>query len=69
MLSQLSSRQEVTISVPNYILRNIDDRLWARVKTRAQQDNTPLRALILALLRAYADRSVSITEATAAQNE
>jgi hypothetical protein len=45
----------------DYLLRNIDIALWARVKSRALTDGLPLRALILALLRAYADQSVSIT--------
>lgn len=44
-----------------YILRNIDDKLWARVKARAQADGLPLRGLILALLRAYADRVIHLT--------
>jgi len=40
--------------MPSYILRNIDDGLWTKVKARASKDGLPLRALILALLRGYA---------------
>lgn len=51
--------------MPSYILRTIDADLWDRVKTRAEKDGLPLRALILALLRAYADGKVSVPAQTA----
>jgi hypothetical protein len=44
-----------------YILRDIDDRLWSPVKAQAEREGLTVRALILALLRAYADRSVFVT--------
>lgn len=46
--------------MPSYILRNIDESLWARVKARSEADNIPLRAIILALLEMYADGKVSV---------
>lgn len=46
--------------MPAYILRDIDPDLWERVKARAQADGIALRALILALLRAYAKGHVDI---------
>ena len=45
----------------NYILRNIDPTLWARVKARAQLDHMPLRAVILKLLDRYAHGTMNIT--------
>jgi len=44
----------------SYILRTIPPDLWAAVKVRAQGDGTPLRQVILFLLRAYADGEVSL---------
>lgn len=46
--------------MPSYILRTIDPDLWARVKTRAESDGIPLRAIILALLEMYADGKVNV---------
>jgi hypothetical protein len=46
--------------MPSYILRTIDPDLWARVKKRAEVDALPLRGVIMALLRAYADGHVEI---------
>ena len=39
--------------------------LWQRVKTRAAVDGWPLRSLILALLRGYADGRLTIPNPTA----
>lgn len=44
-----------------YLLRDIDEKLWARVKTRAGHEGLSLRMLIVLLLRAYADGEIVIT--------
>lgn len=44
----------------NYILRKIDDKLWAKVKKKAADDNMPLRAVILGLLGMYVAGLVTI---------
>ncbi len=36
-----------------YILRKIDDTLWADVKAKAALEERPLRVILLRLLRAY----------------
>lgn len=36
-----------------YILRNIDDQLWRKVKVKAASEGKPLRAVILELLAKY----------------
>lgn len=46
-----------------FLLRNVDDKLWTRVKARAKADDLSLRALIMALLRGYADKRVSVSAA------
>jgi hypothetical protein len=46
--------------MPSYILRTIDPDLWARVKARSDQDQIPLRAIILALLELYAAEKVNV---------
>lgn len=46
--------------MPSYILRTIDPDLWARVKTRSEADQIPLRAIILALLELYASGKVNV---------
>ncbi len=48
----------------NYILRNLPDEIWTPVKARAAREGWPLRALLLALLRGYADGTVTL-QATA----
>jgi hypothetical protein len=40
--------------MPQYILRDIPEGLWKRVKTRAERDGWPLRALMLQLLEDFA---------------
>lgn len=37
-----------------YLLRNIPDELWIRVKRRAASEGRPLRFIILKLLEYYA---------------
>ena len=37
-----------------YLLRNIPDDLWIRVKRRAAQEGRPLRFIVLKLLERYA---------------
>ncbi len=46
--------------MPMYILRNIDDGLWARFKARAQSEGMPMRALILKLVGMYADGKINL---------
>jgi hypothetical protein len=41
-----------------YLLRNIPDDLWIRVKRRATKDGHPLRFIILRLLERYASRGL-----------
>ena len=36
-----------------YLLRDIDDDLWARVKTRAARERISVRDVILRLLKAW----------------
>ena len=47
--------------VPSYILRNIDPDLWDRFKARAEEEQIPMRVLILKLVEAYADGKVSVS--------
>ncbi len=37
-----------------YLLRNIPDDLWVRVKRRAEKEGHPLRYVIIKLLERYA---------------
>lgn len=53
--------------MPSYILRTIDPALWADVKTRADSDGLPLRQVILALLRHYADGKVRLAASVKAK--
>lgn len=46
--------------MPSYILRTIDPDLWSRVKTRAESDQIPMRAIILALLEMYASGKIGV---------
>lgn len=53
--------------MPSYILRNIDPKLWDKVKARALkdakangQDQISLKQIILALLALYADGKVNV---------
>jgi hypothetical protein len=47
-------------TMPSYILRTIDPDLWARAKARAAADQIPMRQVILALLRLYADEQIRV---------
>ena len=47
--------------MPSYILRNIDPSLWARFKARSEAAGIPMRALVLLLIEAYADGTVSVS--------
>lgn len=40
--------------MPQYILRDLDPQQWGRIRTKADQDRWPMRALILQLLDDYA---------------
>jgi hypothetical protein len=46
--------------MPSYILRTIPPELWARFKARSEQDGIPMRALMLLLIEAYADREINL---------
>ena len=50
--------------MPNYILRKIDPDLWASVKARAAAEGRPLRFVILALLKAYAEQGLALISRT-----
>jgi hypothetical protein len=39
--------------VPDYILRNIDGKLWKQFKERAESEGRSLRWIILELIRKY----------------
>lgn len=39
--------------MPMYILRNIDEQLWADFKAGSKRDGIPMRALILKLVELY----------------
>lgn len=39
--------------MPDYILRNIDPKLWKQFKVRADSEGRSLRWLILELIRRY----------------
>jgi hypothetical protein len=47
--------------MPSYILRNIEPKLWARVKARAAGDGISLRSVAMALLTAYADKTITVS--------
>jgi plasmid stability protein len=44
--------------MPSFILRNIDEDLWNRVKARAKDEGRSLRGLILWLLTKYAEGKI-----------
>jgi hypothetical protein len=46
--------------MPSYILRTIPPELWARFKARSEQEGIPMRALMLLLIKAYADREINL---------
>ena len=43
-----------------YLLRDVDDDIWARVRERAKGDGLTIRAVILLLLNAYAHGRISV---------
>lgn len=43
-----------------YLLRNIPDELWIRVKQRATREGHPLRFIILKLLEHYAKNGLNL---------
>jgi hypothetical protein len=45
--------------MPQYILRDLPEGLWRRVKARAARDGWPLRALILQLLEDFAGERIT----------
>lgn len=48
--------------MPNYILRDIDPGLWARLKARAVADGMSLKAVFLALLERYASGDITLKQ-------
>jgi hypothetical protein len=46
--------------MPSYILRKINPELWARFKARSESEGIPMRALMLLLIKAYADREINL---------
>ena len=40
--------------MPSYHLRDIDSKLWKRVKVQAAQQGEPIRAVLIRALTAYA---------------
>lgn len=45
-----------------YLLRTIDDKLWARMKARAARDGLPLRKVLLALVEAYVSGQITVRQ-------
>lgn len=41
-------------NMADYILRDVDDALWKRVKVKAASDGKPIRTVLLELLTKYA---------------
>jgi hypothetical protein len=48
-----------------YLLRDIPDPLWVRVKRRAAKDGHTLRWVVLALLKYYADHGLPVSDTKA----
>lgn len=48
------------MTTTTYLLRDIDDRLWRKVRERAKADGHSVRGLILQLLKAYASGRVTL---------
>ena len=44
----------------SYILRDLPEDLWSKFKQRAELQQWPLRALILALLEGYANGTLTL---------
>ena len=51
--------------MPDYLLRTIDPKLWARVKARSKGEGISLRAIIMKLMALYADGKITIKAARA----
>jgi hypothetical protein len=39
--------------LPTYVIRNLPEPIWTRVKARSEAEGIPLRAVILKLLELY----------------
>ncbi len=48
-----------------YLLRDLDDQMWERMRARAKQDGATIKDVLLALIVAYAHKRVSVTVTTA----
>lgn len=44
--------------MPSYMLRDVDAELWRRFRARAAADGQGLKAIVLALVRWYADHGL-----------
>jgi hypothetical protein len=51
----------MSVKPATYILRNIDPELWNNVHRRSKADDVKIRRVLLALLRMYVDRRVTVT--------
>ena len=47
-----------------YLLRDLDNDVWARVRARAKQDKATIKDVLLALVVGYADARISVTVTT-----
>lgn len=55
-------RQRPVSNKQTYLLRTIDDKLWARMKARAARDGLPLRKVLLALVEAYVSGQITVRQ-------
>ena len=44
-----------------YLLRDIDQDVWSRLRDRAKMNQSTIKDTLLALVRAYADDQISVT--------
>jgi hypothetical protein len=47
------------MTVPDYILRNIDPKLWQQFKQRAESEGRSLRWLLLEFIKAYIKKGLN----------
>lgn len=48
-----------------YLLRDLDNDVWERMRARAKQDGATIKDVLLALIVGYADARISVTVTTA----
>jgi hypothetical protein len=44
----------------NYLIRDIDPELWAKVKARAKSDGLSVRVVLFLLVKSYADGKILV---------